>query len=104
MREGAFVIHKLQLLKMIYPEKSGDESVLFTTDTIRSLVKVSHPKIFEELWDTIRQLEEDHHVEARPIAEEGTHRKCFHRCGKVGHFNAKYPMMEQDSTGDVVCP
>ena len=62
---------------MIHPQKSGNESVPFIIellqDKVRSLVKVSHPKTFEELWDVIRQLQEDHPPKTRPVAEEGTH-------------------------------
>ena len=52
-------------------------------DKIRSLVKVFHPNTFEELWDIVRQLEEDHPAKTIPAAEESMQRISF-RCGKVG--------------------
>ena len=92
-----FVIHKQQLFKRIHPEKSGDESVPFIIellqDMIRSLIKVSCTKTSSELQDIIRQLEDDRPAKTRPIEEEGTHRKYF-RCGKVGYFKKKCPMLE----------
>ena len=92
MQAGAFVIHKLQLFKRICPSKGGNGSVPFIIellqDKIRSLVKVSYSKTFEELWEIIKKLEEDHPTKTRPVTDGCNHRKCF-SCVKVGHFKDK---------------
>ncbi|MGP1914843.1 MAG: hypothetical protein ACTS7D_01480 [Candidatus Hodgkinia cicadicola] len=81
MRAGAFVIQKFQLFKRIPPDQNCDEAVPFIiellNDKIRLLVKVSHPKTFEDLREIIRQLEDESTSKNRTKIEEGSVSKCY---------------------------
>ncbi len=97
MRAGAFVIQKFQLFKQIHTDKNCDKVVPFIikllNDKIRSLVKVSCPKTFEDLRDIIRRLEEDSTSRNKPNIDEGSVWKCY-KCGGPGHMRNNVQMQK----------